>query len=175
MWLNKQPLGFHVIPGHPSRRIWEDTFETLKPSFTGMGATKNSIGKWQLGSSQADSHSQFHCAVARPLKHVYFLETNPTDEIEIKPVTTQDAVVGLLSHRFLLDVTKKAVLSSDINSISALARHLPASGSALPTTLMNSRISAPGHSACSVKFILTGRYSTTNADASGRAEMIKPR
>ena len=122
VWLNKQPSGFHVMPGHPSLRIWEDTFETLKLSFTDIGATKNSIGKWQLGPSQADSHSQFHCAVARPLKHVYFLETNPTDEIEIKSVTTQDAVVGLLSHRFLLDVTNKAVLSSDIKSIAALAK-----------------------------------------------------
>lgn len=122
VWLNKQPSGFHVMPGHPSLRIWEDTFETLKLSFTDIGATKNSIGKWQLGPSQADTHSQFHCAVARPLKHVYFLETNPTDEIEIKSVTIQDAVVGLLSHRFLLDVTNKAVLSNDIKSISALAK-----------------------------------------------------
>ena len=47
---------------------------------------------------------------------------NPTDEIEIKSVTRQDAVVGLLSQRFLLDVTNKAVLSSDIKSISALAK-----------------------------------------------------
>ncbi|MBT3830427.1 MAG: hypothetical protein HN900_20825 [Gammaproteobacteria bacterium] len=121
VWLNKQPSGFHVMPGHPSLRIWEDTFETLKLSFSDIGATKNSIGKWQLGSSQADSHSQFHCAVARPLKHVYFLEKNPADEIEIKSVTTQEAVVGLLSHRFLLDVTNKAILSNDIKSISALA------------------------------------------------------
>jgi hypothetical protein len=121
VWVNKQPSGFHVMPGHPSLRIWDDTFETLKLPFTDIGATKNSIGKWQLGSSQADTCSQFHCAVARPLKHVYFLETTPTDEIQIKSVTTQEAVVGLLSHRFLLDVTNKAVLSNDIKNISALA------------------------------------------------------
>ena len=48
-------------------------------------------------------------------------EKTPADEIEIKSVTTQEAVVGLLSHRFLLDVTNKAILSNDIKSISALA------------------------------------------------------
>ena len=121
VWLDKQPSGFHVMPWHPSLRIWEDTFETLKPSFTNIEATKNSIGKWQLGSSQANTHSAFYCGVARPLKHVYFLETNSTDEIEIKSVTTQEAVIGLLSHRFLLDISNKEVLSGDIKSISALA------------------------------------------------------
>ena len=121
VWLNKQPSGFHVMPGHPSLRIWEDSFEILKLSLTDIEASKNSIGKWQLGSSQTLTHSQFYCAEARPLKHVYFLDTNPTNEIEIEPVTTQEAVVGLLSHRFLLDVSNKEVLSGDIKSISALA------------------------------------------------------
>ncbi|MBT6586587.1 MAG: hypothetical protein HON77_20005 [Gammaproteobacteria bacterium] len=121
VWLNKRASDFYVMPWHPSLRIWEDTFETLKLSFTDIEATKNSIGKWQLGSSQANTHSQFYCAEARPLKHIYFLDTKPADNIEIEPVTTQEAVVGLLSHRFLLDVSNKDVLSGDLKNISALA------------------------------------------------------
>ena len=121
VWLHKHASGFHVMPGHPSLRIWEDSFETLKASFTDIGATKSYNGKWQLGLSQTGISAGFHCAAPRPLKNIYFLKPTPNDEIQIKPLTTQQAVVGLLSHRFLLDFTSKAALSTDIKDISALA------------------------------------------------------
>lgn len=119
--LDKQPSGFRVLPGHPSLRVWQDTLEALNLPAAGIEAKTNSIGKWQLASSPADQSSSFHCDVARPLKHVYFLETIPTDAIQIQPITKQEAVVGLLSHRFLLDVTNKTVLANNIKDISALA------------------------------------------------------
>ena len=122
VWLHKHASGFQVMPGHPSLRIWEDSFETLKSSLTDIGATKSYNGKWQLGLSQTGISAGFHCAEPRALKNIYFLKPNSNNEIQIKSLTTQQAVVGLLSHRFLLDFTSKPALSTDIKDISALAR-----------------------------------------------------
>lgn len=116
--LENEGMGYVVRPSHASIRLWGDSRDELITAETNLMSLKSSSSKFRF---MANDPSVF-CDQSRALRHVYFLGEGDTTEVSIEAVSGTEAMVGLVSHSFLLDISKKQLLEKNFKQISQLAQ-----------------------------------------------------
>ena len=110
-----------VQPSHPSLRLWPDSEDALlnrkPPAILPAAYTPK--------TRFAVEGDLRHCAVPRPLRALFFLGPGETAEPEIRPIPPSEAMVGLLSNAFQLDVEDKAALRRQFGSTARLCDRVP--------------------------------------------------
>lgn len=108
--------GYHVLPSHPSIRLWQDSEAALIARGTPAAPALEFTSKSRF---LAGDRIPF-CGAPRPLQRVYFLGDDAATATfhRLAPV---EALVGLLRHAFLLDVEARDLLAGHFDELSALA------------------------------------------------------
>jgi hypothetical protein len=118
-----EPVGgaYHVLPSHPSIRLWEDSRQMLvdRDAETARPLHFTSKVRFLAGKGIA------HCNQPRPLLRAYFLSDGSAPEITFRRLSGSEPVVAWIKHSFLLDVEDRAMLSSHFDRVAELANRLP--------------------------------------------------
>ena len=116
--LEREGQTYVAQPSHPSIRLWQDS-ETALLRPPGMGSAQSPLpakARHLPGSRLA------FCGEPRVLGHIYALGRGTSREVAIEKLSPREAVVGLLSNSFLLDIKDQALLSRHFDRIADLAQ-----------------------------------------------------
>ncbi len=116
--LEPKGLDFFVQPSHPSIRVWGDSRDELISCDTSLMSLKSSSSKFRFMAKDAS----VFCNEPRLLRRVYFLGGGHTKDVSIAPVSGAEAIVGLVSQTFLLDISEKQLLTKNFEQIARLAQ-----------------------------------------------------
>jgi hypothetical protein len=109
--------GFEALPSHPSIRLWADSEAALIPPAARRAPPVHYTSKARF---LADEDLAF-CAVARPLRRVYFLGDGSATRLELKRLSAAETLVEWVKHSFLLDIQEQPRLASHFDQVAALA------------------------------------------------------
>jgi hypothetical protein len=108
---------YHVMPSHPSIRLWLDSKTALiapdTPSAPALEFT--SKARFLAGDRIA------FCDSPRPLRRMYFLGDGSAPALAFQRLAPTDALIELVKHSFLLDIEEQATLAAHFDELSALA------------------------------------------------------
>ena len=116
--IDKMDDGYIIRPSHPSIRLWDDSREAIAHSSSLAAPPIDYNAKARI---LADEKFQF-CAEDRPLGHVYFLGDGSSADISITDVSSQQAVIEMLKHCFLLGVDEREILTHNFQRLAELSR-----------------------------------------------------
>ena len=107
----------HVLPSHPSIRLWYDSEEVLIPPGTETAPAMAFTSKSRFLAGNGISF----CDQPRRLRRVYFLGDGSAPDIAFHRVGAAEALVASMMHSFLLDVEKEPLLASHFDEVARLA------------------------------------------------------
>jgi hypothetical protein len=109
--------GYAVQPSHPSIRLWDDSKDELVGDDADLAPAVQYTAKARLLSGDALAF----CPEPRILRRMYFLGTGETDQVSFAPMTPGDAVMGLVSNSFLLDIEGRESLAAHFSQVAEMA------------------------------------------------------
>lgn len=118
----------HAIPAYPGLRLWDDAITALFGSTGSCAPVAHYTPKQRFTS--ALSATPF-CSSGVPLAGVYVLGTSPdnyappTSHPEIRPLSTREALITLLSLAFKLDIQDQRMLTREFDFLHRLVTQIP--------------------------------------------------
>lgn len=131
---NTDGYGHHVLPSHPTVRLWEDSRLRL------LGETATTVLPVQYNSKAriASSSAMPYCDQPQDLRAIYILGLERVaasadhmvgdaeeDEIYIQRLKPAEAVMALINHSFVLDIEAQDVMARHFDQFTALASSVP--------------------------------------------------
>lgn len=114
--LQKETDGYHVMPSHPSIRLWEDSSEALLATECNTAPPLHFTSKSRF---MAGEEIPF-CDKARLLKRVYFLSNDISSTTRIEPIKASESLIELVRHSFLLDIKEANILADHFQELTFL-------------------------------------------------------
>jgi len=114
--IEERPVGYRVLPSHPSIRLWEDSQEALIDPATRVAERLPFTPKARF---LAGAEIAF-CDEPRLLRHIYFLGDGAAPGVTIAPVRASEALVELVKHSFLLDIQATELIASHFDQLARL-------------------------------------------------------
>jgi hypothetical protein len=111
---------YHVIPSHPSIRLWEDSEQALITANTTKAPPVQFTSKSRFLSGQ----KMVFCEQSRPLRHIYFLGEGKAAYFVCKRMTSAVALIELVKHSFMLDIEQNTLLANHFNELSQLTQKI---------------------------------------------------
>jgi len=108
----------HVVPCHPSIRLWEDSQAAL----VGAGARRAPPLPFTSKARLLAGASVAFCGQPRRLRQVYFLGAGEQCAPAFERMSPAEALIELVKHSFLLDLDEPAPLAAHFNALAELAR-----------------------------------------------------
>jgi len=116
MELMAEGAGFHVLPAHPSVRLWEDSRNALLPD----DARRAPALPYTLKERFVDETLIPCNQQSLPLRRAYFLGEGHATTVRIDPMPAQEAHMAWVRHAFLLDPHDPARMRSLFAQVAAL-------------------------------------------------------
>jgi len=109
--------GYHVLPSHPSIRLWADSEEALIAPDTKIAPALSFTSKSRF---LAGDTIRF-CDQPRPLRRAYFLGDGSAIQLKFERLSAAEALMEWVKHSFLLDIEEKSRLASHFDQVAKLA------------------------------------------------------
>ncbi len=109
--------GFAVQPSHPSIRLWKDSRDELVGDVAHLAPAVQYTSKARLLSGNGLAF----CSEERMLRRMYFLGAGDANQVSFAPMTPGEAVMGLVSNSFLLEIEGRESLAGHFNQVAELA------------------------------------------------------
>jgi hypothetical protein len=106
-----------AMPSHPSIRLWADSQRAIMPAGAPSAEPVEYTSKVRF---LADA-SLGYCPDPQPVRALFFLGPGDSDHVRIEPLRPQAALVELVRHSFLLDISEQQMLASHFDEISRTA------------------------------------------------------
>lgn len=108
--------GLIVLPSHPSIRLWSDSREALihDPPQVAPPVSYTSKQRFLAGIDLP------FCDQPRPLRRLFLLGDRTPTEISIRPCSASEALMGMVSNSFLLDIAEKEMLARHFDELVAI-------------------------------------------------------
>ena len=108
---------FHIIPSHPSIRLWEDSQAALTSTSTPMAPAIEITTKARLlaGGDLA------YCDEPLPLHRIYFLGEGNASTVAIQAMKPAEVLIGLTRQCFILDVDQQDTLARHFDGLCRLS------------------------------------------------------
>ena len=116
--IEERLTGYHVLPSHPSIRLWADSQEALVHPATRIAGPVQFTSKTRF---LAGDEIAF-CDEPRPLRRVYFLGDGASPHVEFAPMGASGRMIELVKHSFLLDIHARELIASHFDQLSRLVR-----------------------------------------------------
>ena len=126
--------GLHVMPSHPTVRLWEDS----RLSLLGDGATTVMPVQYNSKARIVSSSSMPYCDQPQALRAIYILGLEESaeglaqeagqakdDPIHICRLSPANAVIALINHSFVLDIEAREVIARHFDQLTNVASHVP--------------------------------------------------
>jgi hypothetical protein len=113
LMLSKASGQWHVLPSHPSIRLWEDSEQALMPASSPKAPPVAFTSKSRFLASEA----VVACDRPRPLRRMYFLGDRAVSAPVIQRLKPQEALIQLVEHSFLLDVEERKTLTAHFEEL----------------------------------------------------------
>src|SRR5262249_29535248 len=98
--------GYHVLPSHPSIRLWEDSQQMLVDRDAETAPPLHFTPKVRFLAGMELPH----CNQPRPLLRTYFLGNGSAAEITFRRLDGSEPLLAWVKHSFLLDVEDPTML-----------------------------------------------------------------
>ena len=115
--LEKRDNGYHVLPSHPSIRLWDDSQEALIAPGAATAPTLNFTPKSRFLAGDG----LVFCEQPRPLRRVYFLGDGRAEALKFERVTAAEAAMEWVKNSFLLDIKERPRLALHFDQVAKLA------------------------------------------------------
>ena len=106
-----------VEPGHPSIRVWDDTFQLVEKH----GNPYISQTKINTKKRLTANNSMPHASDAKPLAASYVLGNRVVKDVRIEPVSGSDAAIAWMENSFMMDPTDTKFVSRHFVHVSRIA------------------------------------------------------
>jgi hypothetical protein len=113
--------GYHVLPSHPSIRLWEDSRQMLIDRDAATAPPLHFTPKVRFLAGVG----LVHCNEPRPLLRSYFLGDGRAQQITFRRLSGSEPLVAWIKHSFLLDVEDPAMLGPHFDRVAELANRIP--------------------------------------------------
>ena len=115
------PTGVRVRPQAPSIRLWSDSLTAVAPAGCDIQRAPGSPKPRLLAGAAIP-----HATESLPLRRVYVLGEGASGEPLVVPLSPADAVIGLASNRFVLDIKDRGRLAANLRWAARMVAGIPA-------------------------------------------------
>lgn len=112
---------YHVLPSHPSIRLWQDSEQAL----ISPNAIKAPAVQFTAKSRFLSGDGIAFCEQPRPLKQIYVLGEGKTEQFFCQEINSATAFIELVKHSFLLDIEATPLLAHQFDALSQLTQQIP--------------------------------------------------
>ena len=116
--IDKREDRYFIRPSHPSIRLWDDSRDAIAPDPSRPATTTDYNSKARF---LADDQFLF-CPENRFLGHIYFLGDGSSQDVSITPVSSQQSIIEMVRHCFLLGVDEHEMLTHNFQQLAELSR-----------------------------------------------------
>jgi hypothetical protein len=110
--------GYVIRPSHASLRLWDDSRVALADRAEETAPPVSYSPKARILAGEKFAF----CPDPRALQRVFFLGDGSASSVSIAPVSSQNAVVQMLRHCFLLGVDEREMLAHNFRQLADLSR-----------------------------------------------------
>ena len=114
--LTKSATGYLIQPSHPSIRLWEDSREALVHADALLSPPVQYTAKSRVLSDGRLAYREEQL----PLRRVYFLGEGVSEDVVVEPMKPSDALIGLVNHSFMLDISSGPVIARHFDELSQM-------------------------------------------------------
>jgi hypothetical protein len=116
--IDRSSTGFVIRPSHASLRLWDDSLDALADRTEKTAPPISYSPKARILAGEKFAF----CPDPRALHRVFFLGDGNATSVSIAPVSSQNAVVHMLRHCFLLGVDERELLAHNFRQLAELSR-----------------------------------------------------
>jgi hypothetical protein len=106
-----------VLPSHPSIRLWDDSRRALVEEHPHVAPAVSYTSKQRF---LAGTDLPF-CDEAQPVRRMFLLGEGTSGAIILRQCSASEAVMGMVSNSFLLDIAEKEMLARHFDDIGVIA------------------------------------------------------
>lgn len=114
--LTKEGDDYLIQPSHPSIRLWEDSRDALVHADAQLSPPVQYTAKTRVLSDGRLAHREEQL----PLRRVYFLGEGVSEDVVVEPMKASDALIGLVNHSFMLDISSGPVIARHFDELSQM-------------------------------------------------------
>lgn len=118
--LQQSGKDYHVLPSHPSLRLWDDSRTQLLPVHAAPAPAIDYSSKVRLLAAAGIPH----CAQARRLAAIFLVGAEDVAALRIRPALPATAMMECVRNCFLLDLDARELLTLHFGQLGALARQV---------------------------------------------------
>ncbi len=119
--------GYLVQPSHPSVRLWSDSRQHLISKEMKWAPDTQYTSKIRVPAADGIPYYDQICA----LKAIYILDANH-DAVTIEPIASQEAIIQMVSHSFILDTEDRTVIARQFDWFAKFVESVPCFQLAFP-------------------------------------------